>query len=145
MSRKLGSIATVAEKLGFNKNTVAGYENGLSIPDIDYLAAFADLSGYDLVALLRVRLAESRYESTRQAGLHLTDRLQMRPEPVPLGFADLERLQATVEAVETGLATIHHEMPPDKKAELYMAVYDLLGETPALSKELMLKLIRLAA
>lgn len=123
------------------KTSIVNYETGRRMPDIDFLATVASVTGADFLELLRLRLASSQDEAVRQ----MAGRLQLRPEPVPLGFADLERLQATLEAVETGLATIKMEMPPEKKAELYMAVYEMLGETPSLSKGLVLKLIRLAA
>lgn len=63
--KKLGSYEKAGRETGFNKATVASYENGQSLPDIDYLFVFADRTGADINELLRLRLASSRYETTR--------------------------------------------------------------------------------
>ena len=123
------------------KTSIVNYETGRRMPDIDFLATVASVTGADFLDLLRLRLASSEDAAVRQ----MAERLQLRPESVPPQFADMDRLQASFEAVEEGLAAARIEMPVDKKAELLMAVYDMLGETPAISKGLVLKLIKLAA
>lgn len=62
---KFGSLEKAGDQLGFNKNTISSYEKGLSLPDIDFLFVFADRTGADINELLRLRLASSRYETTR--------------------------------------------------------------------------------
>lgn len=57
---------------------------------------------------------------------------------------DRERLRMAVEAVEEGLATIRRKLPPDKKAELILAAYDLMAE-PEQAKGKVVELIRLVA
>jgi len=59
------------------------------------------------------------------------------------GF-DLARFRLAIEATEEGLAAAVRVMAPDKKAELVLAIYDLLAE-PANTKEKILKLVKLAA
>lgn len=61
----LGSIEKAAKTFGINKNTLAGYELGKFLPDIDFLVVFADKTGADFNELLRVRLASSRDEKVR--------------------------------------------------------------------------------
>lgn len=61
----LGSYEKAAFAMGFNKNTVASYEKGQTLPDIDFLFVFADRTGADINELIRLRLACSRYESVR--------------------------------------------------------------------------------
>lgn len=62
---KIGSYEKASGELGFNKNTIASYEKGLTLPDIDFLFVFADRTGADINELIRLRLACSKYESTR--------------------------------------------------------------------------------
>lgn len=61
----LGSYEKASIELGFNKNTIASYEKGLTLPDIDFLFVFADRTGADINELIRLRLACSKYESAR--------------------------------------------------------------------------------
>ena len=63
---------------------------------------------------------------------------------VPAGMLDPERLQASIQAVDEGLANAERVMKPEKKAELILAVYDLLQE-PSVTKERVLRLVKLAA
>jgi hypothetical protein len=60
-----------------------------------------------------------------------------------VGF-DLARFRLAIEATEEGLAAAGRVMAPDKKAELVLAIYDMFDE-PAVTKERVLKLIKLAA
>ncbi len=62
---KLGSYEKSGRDMGFNKATIASYENGQTLPDIDYLFAFADRTGADINELIRLRLACSKYDSVR--------------------------------------------------------------------------------
>lgn len=60
------------------------------------------------------------------------------------GSFDMARLKLAIQATEEGLAAGGREMAPDRKAELVLAVYDLLQE-PSVTKERVLKLVKLAA
>ena len=42
-----GSYEKASAGLGFNKNTIASYEKGLTLPDVDFLFVFADRTGAD--------------------------------------------------------------------------------------------------
>lgn len=75
----LGSLIDSAHKLGFNKNTIASYENGLSLPDIDFLVVFAAKTGADLNELVRLRLAASRYATVRAL---VETSIDVKPAPV---------------------------------------------------------------
>ncbi|WP_051711583.1 transcriptional regulator [Andreprevotia chitinilytica] len=63
----------------------------------------------------------------------------------PTAPFETARLQLALEAVEEGLAATSRTMPPDKKAELILAVYDLLDDVDATSKGKILRLVKLAA
>jgi len=63
--------------------------------------------------------------------------------PKPSGL-DMPRFLLAIEAVEEGLAASNRTMLPDKKAELFLAVYDMMEE-PTITKDRVLKLVKLAA
>ncbi len=54
------------------------------------------------------------------------------------------QVRAAIEAVEEGLVAAERSLSPDKKANLILAVYELLDESEA-SKERILNLVRFAA
>lgn len=63
----------------------------------------------------------------------------------PAGALDMERLKIAIESTEEGLRAAKREMTPSKKAELVLAVYDLLDDTSSATRERVLKLVKLAA
>lgn len=77
----LGSYEKAAAAMGFNKNTVASYEKGQTLPDIDFLFVFADRTGADINELIRLRLACSRYESARALAGSAQVEKPVAPEP----------------------------------------------------------------
>lgn len=81
---------------------------------------------------------------TGEGPMLLADLQAPAAPPAPPGALDAPRLQLSIEAVEEGLAAARRAMTPDKKAELIMAVYDLLEE-PGVKKERVLRLVKLAA
>lgn len=62
---------------------------------------------------------------------------------------DREKIVLAIETVEEGLQITGRVMKPNKKAELIMAVYDLLSEQseqqPPIKKETLLRLVKSAA
>ncbi|WP_445083981.1 hypothetical protein [Candidatus Vondammii sp. HM_W22] len=48
-----------------SKNSLAAYERGERLPDVDFLAVFADRTGADFNELLRLRLASGKTEEAR--------------------------------------------------------------------------------
>jgi transcriptional regulator with XRE-family HTH domain len=61
----LGTIKIAAPKLGVSHSTLGFYETGKSLPDVDFLAKFADATGADFYELLRLRLASGKTEEAR--------------------------------------------------------------------------------
>lgn len=57
--KTLGSIEIAAKKLGVNKNTIGTYERGRTLPDIDFLMTFAEVTGADFIRLLELRIQQS--------------------------------------------------------------------------------------
>lgn len=123
-------------------NTISNYETGKRLPEIDFLAAFAEATGADFLELLRLRLASSQDEPARR----MAERLNASAGAAspPAGALDAARLRLAIEAAEEGLDAAGRVMAPDKKAELVLAIYDLFEE-PANTKERVLKLVKLAA
>lgn len=110
-SSGLGSRVEASESTGFNKNNIASYESGQSLPPIDYLFVFADRTGADINELIRLRLACSRYESARA----LADTVRVQTIP-----PDERQPSAPQEAPEQA-ATTPAEEPFDSRKDLLEA------------------------
>ncbi len=67
----------------------------------------------------------------------------IKPHPT-LGALDADRLRLAIETIEEVIATTHNTMTPAKKADLALAVYELLEE-PGVNKERLLKLVKFVA
>ena len=135
------TLDEMAATVGASRTTIVNYESGKRDPDQHYLAAFAEATGADYLELLRLSLASSPDEPARR----LAERLQAASTPAfAPGGLDLARFRLAIETAEEGLAAAGRIMAPDKKAELILAIYDLLAE-PANTKERVLKLVKLAA
>lgn len=132
----------MAPKVAVGRSSLVRYESGDRLPDQDFLAAFAEATGADFLELLRLRLASSPEEPARR----MAERLKTctGAAVAPAVALDAARLRLAIEAAEEGLAAAGRVMTPDKKAELVLAIYDLLEE-PAITKERVLKLVKLAA
>jgi transcriptional regulator with XRE-family HTH domain len=55
-----------ADTIGVHPNTLALYERGERLPELDFLATFADKTGADFNELLRLRLASGKTEEARK-------------------------------------------------------------------------------
>jgi len=122
-------------------NTISNYETGKRLPEVDFLAAFAEATGADFLELLRLRLASSHDEPAQR----MAERLKAAPAAGSAPDAlDFDRLRRAIETIEEGLAAVARVVTPDKKAELVLAVYEFFSE-PANTKERILKLVKLAA
>jgi transcriptional regulator with XRE-family HTH domain len=111
---------------GVGKRAQINYEQGLRVPDADYLAAIA-AAGCDVLYVIT-----GRKESATPTQEQLTQ------------FSDQHRLQLAIEAVEEGLAEIKRKLPPAKKAELIVAAYELMAQ-PEQAKNNVIRLVRVAA
>ncbi len=136
------TIDEMATNVGVSRSTIINYESGKRDPDQHYLAAFAEATGADFLELLRLSLASSPDEPARR----MAERLKASTGAAsgPAGALDAARLRLAIEATEEGLEAAGRVMSPNKKAELVLAVYDLLEE-PTITKERILKLVKLAA
>lgn len=63
------SIPEMAAKLHVDKNTLGGYEREERLPDLEFLAVFAKVTGWDLSKLVEARLSASLYAAQFQSTL----------------------------------------------------------------------------
>lgn len=115
-----------AEVSGIPVGTLRKYEQGPSKPGAEAMSGLVKLG------------INANWLLTGEGPMLLAD---LR---APSGTLDQGRLQLSIQAVEEGLAEAKRVMAPTKKAELVLAVYDLLQE-PSVTKERVLKLVKLAA
>lgn len=83
------SIQELAPRLGVNKNTLASYERGERLPDVDFLARFAVETDSDFFELLAARLVCSDEASARVYGEQLAKEGH-RPAVDPKALARVE-------------------------------------------------------
>lgn len=120
---RLGLSQTVfGTKGGVTKKTQMLYEADERSPDGVYLAAIA-MAKADVLYILTGQRSGT---ATTAVGL------------------DMDRFRLSVEAVEEGLDATNRTMAPAKKAELFLAVYEMMEE-PTVTKARVLQLVKLAA
>ena len=113
---------------GVGKQSQINYESGKRLPDADYLMAIA-ATGADLLYFLTGERSSS-------------------PMPLPVS-GDLprvirKRLRDAIEAIEAGLEAVDRTAPPDVKAELTMAAYDLLAQQGENATAQIIRLVKAA-
>lgn len=102
------TIEDLAPTLGVNKNTLAAYERGERLPDVDFLAVFAARTGVPFLELLILRLRDSQAPEAAPSADMLAQLTQLpyrvgAPETasecsdLPPPLIDQEILQATDE------------------------------------------------
>ena len=69
-SGKFGPLKVACELFGVSHATLGAYEQGKGLPDVDFLANFADKTGADFNELLRLRLASGKTEAARELASH---------------------------------------------------------------------------
>lgn len=116
----------ISTQLSIPSRTYQDYERGLRLPGAESMECFVR-AGINANWLL-----------TGEGPMLLSD-LRAAADSF-----DMARLKLAIQATEEGLAAGGREMAPDRKAELVLAVYDLLRE-PSVTKERVLKLVKLAA
>lgn len=135
------SVAAFARRCGFGESLLRKYLDGAS-PSIDKITAIASAAGVTIDWLATGKgFKWLRDLSEAQESLKGRQK-ESESESTPLD--DRERLKIAIEAVEEGLAIIRKKMPPDKKAELVLAAYDLISESEN-SHEKVVNLIKLSA
>ncbi len=162
---KLGMSQTdFGEVGGVRKLAQIKYEKGERTPDADYLARIAT-AGADVLyiltgekAALRSALDDVRAatDAANAAGVTTEEYLRIQEAEfkrrqasrgisvAETPLSDRARLVAAISAVEEGLAETRRKLPPDKRAELILAAYDLMAE-PEQSRNNVIRMVRAAA
>jgi len=123
----VGSGDALAQKAGIPRSTLETYLTGQADPKASKLALISKATGVNIHWLV-----------TGVTPMLLSE-LQ------PRGALDAPLLQAAIEGVEEALRATRREMPPEKKAELVLAVYDLYaGAAAPLDKVRVLHLVKTA-
>lgn len=133
-----GRMKIAIKRLGLTQKAFAE-QYGCELRTMEKNLAGATESGIDLLSSFWRAGINANWLLTGEGPMLLAD---LQP-PAPAAL-DLARFRLALEAAEEGLAAAGRVMAPDKKAELVLAVYDLLAE-PANTKERILKLVKLAA
>lgn len=118
-----------AALLGFPVRTYQKYELGSSAPGAGAMEAFVTAGGVNANWLL-----------TGEGPMLLGD-LQAAGWS---GALDRERMRISLKAIEMGLKATERVMAPAAKAELLLAVYDLL-EDSSVTEEKVMNIVKLAA
>lgn len=127
--------------LGVSNNTLGAYERGEVLPDVDFLAKFAAVTGADFNELLRLRLACGKTEEARRLAESKVDttaidaqldRIEKRLDEVLPGVGEVplraeeveanqqlrEIQQAVKDIAASDQATEHQKARADKIAQL---------------------------
>ena len=120
----------MATLLGMSPSTYQKYETHVRAPGAEAIEGFVR-AGLNANWLL-----------TGQGPMLLADLVEH--SAAVSGSFDLARFRLAIEATEEGLQAAGRTMAPAKKAELFLAVYDLLEE-PSITKVRILKLVKSAA
>lgn len=121
------TIEGLAELLGVNKNTVGGYERGERLPDLDFLARFATVTGADLLEMIEMRLRESSEAAANQAAAQVHElRGHLVQETPPTSYtAGVRLLENTLTAVESFLTEAGITLRPGAKSRVVVSVVEL--------------------
>lgn len=118
----------MAAQSGVSDRSYQGYEDGRSVPGGEAIEGFVRLG------------INANWLLTGEGAMLLSD---IKPQSTSGAF-DSARFKLAIETVEEGLTATQTTMAAAKKAELVLAVYELLEE-PGVSKERVLKLVKFAA
>lgn len=143
------SASALAARLEVGRNTIERYERGESLPELDFLVAFADVTGADLAELIRLRLASGPMAERRPAYQIINERIEEFSRegrgPYSLTTRGSDGAQSKRPAeIDRGLLTRcfealdrlarWHQLDAYEKAQGLAALYDLAlvtGRAPA--------------
>lgn len=150
------SQAALAQACGVSREMWGKYERDAAVPGGDVLARTA-AAGLDVLYILtgerfqkRLKVASEGRQSPVKSDVSSLSKTDTKsvlaaavspPEPK---MGDLARLKEAIAAVEEGLAETRRKLPPDKRAELIFAAYELMAE-PEQSRANVIRLVRTAA
>lgn len=117
-----------AKEIGISAKTLGNYERGDNVPDATALAAYRDAFGVDLNWLVS---GEGSIVGARQ--------LQQQ---IMVAGLNMERLELALATIERGLEEAGKVASPAVKAQLTIAAYELLAESPERAVGSVLRLVK---
>jgi transcriptional regulator with XRE-family HTH domain len=118
------SQAELSALFGIRQTTLSNYERGRNEPSYELVKAICSHFGVNIEWFM-------------------FGTGPMRKSTQDVTTPDKNNLRLAIEAVEEGLQITRRELPPDKKAALVMAAYDLIEESGSAGK--IIELIRIVA
>lgn len=134
-------IKEARKALGLTQDALAALAGAKSKSGLQDNEAGKNMPGGQMIGALARAGINTNWLLTGEGPMLSRD---LSPPTVSEAHLDLDRLALAIEATEEGLEAAQRTMKPKKKAELILAVYELLEE-PSISKERVLKLVKLAA
>jgi transcriptional regulator with XRE-family HTH domain len=136
------SLAAFSRRCGVPESGLRSYLKRGVKPGMDHLVAIADTAGVTVDWLATGRGPKLRRDLV--AALKAAE--QAPPGAEPPESLDLERLRTAVKAVEEGLNDAGLQRPADKKAEVFLYAYELIGQMGATeqARQLLARLVKLA-
>lgn len=132
-------IKEARKALGMPQDALAALAGARSKSGLQDNEAGKNMPGGQMIGALVAAGVNANWVLTGQ-GPMLISALQ---RPAAAGELDSARMRLAIETTEEGLQAARRVMSPGKKAELVLAVYDLLEE-PAIARERVLKLVKSA-
>ncbi|MFM2056083.1 MAG: hypothetical protein RLY71_468 [Pseudomonadota bacterium] len=134
------SIAAFGRRCGIPESNLRSYIKRGVKPGLDHLVAMADTAGVTVEWLATGRPPKLRRDLVDALKAHTA---QAEPPVQPL---DRARLAQAVQGVEDALQAAALSLPPDKRAELFCAAYDLIGQmgATAQARALLAQFVKLA-
>lgn len=126
------TIADMAQALGVNYNTLGGYERGETLPDVDFLARFAQATGASFRDLLTARLQGMESDAGRRALSELPASDGGSASGSAEGWGaklDTALLEEILRETEAWLAQHDLALTPEKKAKVVALFYEMFAES----------------
>ncbi|MBN4063441.1 helix-turn-helix transcriptional regulator [Cardiobacterium sp. AH-315-I02] len=134
----IGSIKEACSNLDVSNATLSNYELGKALPDVDYLAMFAEKTGASFNELLQLRLASGKNEAARR--LATTIKFEEKQEVKETEIEQLramfkdhvlgQLIESAVEIAEKVLEESGKKLPPHRKARYIKGCIDIFRELP---------------
>lgn len=124
-ARGTKSIEAMAGSLSVNKNTLGGYERGERLPDVDFLATFAQITGSDFFELLSIRLLDSDQAAARALAAKVATHGRAPVERAASAPIENALMNNVIIAVEELMEEMGKKLKPAAKAEFILKVYEL--------------------
>ena len=140
------TIADLAQALGVSYNTLGGYERDETLPDVGFLALFAQKTGSSFLELLVARLQALGGDAGRRA----LSELPAAGAAPPPGFSeswgtgiDRDLLEEILREIDSWLAGRNAALAPEKKAKAVSLFYEMFAPSGRIDRAQVEKVLEL--